>query len=194
MRGQGSIREHARSLVCKYCILFRVYSVAESKGVLPENKAAYLASLEEHFTLNENLKLKWSHFTPKSQQVVSFVWAPQAVRKLVPFVGTSKQLPEDRWDLVSRETVFEETREKLPPYSSSHRRKERFGWEWQSSCERLYRLEDGENRERNHIPVSLSFYLWGLEIPKGAGAVLLTRWTGLGTPFNFILSEKEPTF
>lgn len=156
MRGQGSMGEHARSLVCKYCILFRVYSVVKSRGVLPGNKAAYLASVKENFTLNENPKLKWKHFTQNRSKLfcVSPTWAPQAIKKLVPLVGTSKQLSEDRWGLVSRENVFEATREMLPPHSSSHRCKERFGREWQSLFERLYHLKDGENRKKSYPSVS----------------------------------------
>lgn len=186
MRGQGSRGEHARSLVCKYCILFRVYSVVKSKGVLPGNKVVDLASLEESFTLNENPKLKWKHFTQNRSKLfcVSPTRAPQAIKKLVPLVGTSKQLSEDRRDLMSRETVFEETRTTLPPHSCSHRHKERFGGAWQSLFERLYHLKDGENRERNPTPGFLSFCLWDLRDSQ-------QDWE---LPSTSSPSEKEPAF
>lgn len=50
------------SLVCKYCILFRGYSVAKSKkDVLPRNKAAYLHLVKLHPKQSVQIKIEMFH-------------------------------------------------------------------------------------------------------------------------------------
>lgn len=91
------------------------------KEVLPGNKAAYLASLEESSTLNEDLQSKWKHFNKNCRKSALFVCLvffqyelPELYSELAPFPGTSNP-SKDRKDFVLRETVLQRLEANVPP-------------------------------------------------------------------------------
>lgn len=68
------------------------------KDGLSGNKSAYLVSLEENSTQNEDLKLKWKHFNKNRKKSCLFIcfvflWGehPKLINQLGPLVGISKQ-------------------------------------------------------------------------------------------------------
>lgn len=73
------------SLVCKYCILFRGYSVAKSKkDVLPGNKGAYLHLMK--FRPKQSVQIKIEMFHPMTGVLLVFAC-------FVPFLHDLSQLP-----------------------------------------------------------------------------------------------------
>lgn len=90
------------------------------KEVLPGNKAAYHAPLEESSTLNEDLQSNGSISTkiagnPLFVCFIFFLYElPKLINELVPFPGTSNPL-EDQRDFVFRETVLQRLEANLPP-------------------------------------------------------------------------------
>lgn len=182
------------------------------KDGLSGNKSAYLVSLAENSTQNEDLKLKWKHFNKNRKKSCLFIcfvflWGehPKLINQLVPLVGISKQSITRQmglcfqwnriwgdWKLI----CFHLFRKCVTHLHKGSKKKQTFGHEWQSFFGRRHHLNNREKGETDWTPVFPTFFICGTAMeprsPRELEQSLLIRWAEL--PSTPSLSVKERKF